>query len=418
MNYLGKNDNEASQNGEERGEVTESDALSKRVVDKDRKVCSIDALESFHATKENDKGICNLASNEVPDTLENGKAADTADVEKISNGCKSKCDSTCNNAGWTSDELAEDVEGKEWECSGKTLLLDDSSDENGSFSNIFWKTKNEAGNLRSDVKLEDPLFTSKEDAPHKSSAELTEIGSDLSCERSTLDVENGLPLQVGTAATGLSLEIDRTVLKSDSSENEAKDYQTTKELDSTISSEYFDCSMVPEGTASNVDGIMLEHASPFDPHALVAGENKKHFGNSHSMGVDDDSSLSSHFGSNRSTDCAVSDNFLYACTKEINSSTYGEIATEDSPLTAIPSERRIDNKVFLDIESANSSKHSETMDVDSCQGPSFLDESSNITNSSLNSIITQNMFDEEEKYEIEDKAEAEKSRKKVDESKF
>ena len=365
---------------------------------------SIDAFDSFHASKENDKGICNLASNEVTDTLENGKEAEGADIEKISNGCKSSCDSTCSNEVWTTVGLAEDVEGKE--SNGKTLLVDDNSDKNDSYSGKCQKSNDEVGNQSSDVKLEDPLFTSKEHAPRKPSSELTEIGSDLLCERSIMDIDYGSPLQ-----------IDGTVLRSESSENEAS-FQTAKELDSTIGSEYIDCSLVLESTASDFDGLMADHENPFDPHTLIAGESKKQFGHSHSVGDDAGSLLLSQVDSNRPANAADCENVSYAFKKEINSSSFSEIATEESQLTCIPSDKKIDHAIAFDIENANSSKQLETMDVDSSQDLPFMDESSNITNSSLNSVLTQNMFDEEEKYEIEDKAEAEKSRKKVAKSKF
>lgn len=88
--------------------------------------------------------------------------------------------------------------------------------------------------------------------------------------------------------------------------------------------------------------------------------------------------------------------------------TQGTVSTLDGESTTYIDEQEKDF-----VTARNSNDNLEINGTDDNCGPPLIDESSNMTSSSLNSVITQSMVNEEEKYELEDKAEAEKSREQV-----
>ena len=373
LNYLGGNNEEPNQSGEECPKHKTSNVLLKNEDGQEKKLCK-KRVDSCHTSKENEV-INGLVCGDVTDVFWNGNESKIQNSETVSNGCNDKVrdlqvDSKSEGPATLGDHIEPgECIGQSLSHSGRNVVIDTCSNSDDANSEVSYNI--------SGMKVK-CLYASTESS--------VEIGR------------------------GIVLDDNKTCLEVRPSKNKTTDRNGNTQ-DSAIDSDNLQFNGMPHNgsdVAEDCHGKVNHHMRSSEPAASIDGKEGNCFGGTLPDEKDDCYSLSTLVDSQQFKKGCMDNKDFPICYSNDNENSCNPVLASKSACSEGANEAK-----FLDDVNTDNDRELETMEVDNYQSLSLVDESSNITNSSLNSILTQNMVDEEERYETEDQAEAEKSRKKV-----
>ena len=407
MTYFGGHSSETSQSGEESAMDQKSDIVVKRVDEQGKKLCNMNASTygSCHASKENED-ICNLVCDDIMGLLQNKKEKSTIkNGEIVNNECSRQLLGVkVSHISVGSATLKDDCNTRE-QC----RLIESQLEKNDkalSCSDIS-QTSVEVDSCISDVKVKSSALILEKHATDECYSQVNGLGSTLSHEVATINSESKSMPEIKYTPNDMdrgSDITDRSIDRGLSNEIEVIN-KTENELDNSTAS---------DESGENCHGNLAHLGRSLDSPSYDDEKNEKRLADISCASRNDSFSLSDKFDNQGCNDGLCSGDLSYSHQNESQYSTSDRLAPEDLLSNVVYSEENADNKIsnLVHVKIDNKEQLGD-MEVDSNQGPTLVDESSNITNSSLNSVITQNMVDEEERYETEDKAETEKQRMKA-----
>ena len=417
LNYLGGQDKEPKRKGEEKVEDTKSyDALKRiQTVEDETNLCNgnLMACDSNKNGKENED-ICNLVNDNGTESILNGNEINTKEESKKINN-----NSTNLPFGNEGDSLITATQNTNTgEYDGQCIFQGDKKESSENFPDED-DTRNIVSDRSINTQSGNSMATIKDEFQQQFISKMDTVNRVHSNENSLCIVEVGTSSSTDTASKGptvnegnddQSSDIADCTVKSIESETSWKD---DNQLDTVIKSNDVGSSTISEISSQHIDRnycqSIADHETSIDLPLL---QNTK---NCEEIRLNDmkDCQPTVHFKSDNDISNALPESKDLPDVKMgTENMVSGENTQQSSLAGSLASDKKAAGKNMLDGGVGNGFD-SEAMETDSNQGPSLVDESSNITTSSLNSIVTQDMVDVEEKYEIEDKAEDEKSRKKV-----